>query len=101
MIYQTEFLEKIQDRTGMSKNDARQAYRAVFGTLGEFLSEGASVHVKWLGRFDIVTRKARKGLAFGTPFDSPDRKKVKFRACKGVADTLIEKTSAKEEENAN
>ena len=77
-------VEKVQEKTGLSKKDAGNAVDAVFEAIKEQAEAGNSTMIKGFGTFKNVTSKARTGRnpQTGASVQIPEKTKLKFTASK-------------------
>lgn len=57
----TELVEKVAERTGMTKKDTAEAVDAVFASIAEALQRGEKVQLVGFGTFEVRERAARIG----------------------------------------
>lgn len=56
-----ELIDKIADKTGLTKKDSGRALDAVFEAITEALAQGQRVQLVGFGSFEVRKRAARKG----------------------------------------
>lgn len=61
MANKADLVEKVAQKTELTKKDATAAVEAVFGTIEELLSDGERVQIIGFGTFEVRNRAARKG----------------------------------------
>ena len=57
-----EFVDKVADKSGLSKRDAGAAVDAVLGTIQDTLKGGGDVTFTGFGKFSVQRRAARTGV---------------------------------------
>jgi len=57
-----ELSEAVAEEARITKTEANEVVRAVFGKLGDALAEGEEVKIAGFGTFKVKERAARKGL---------------------------------------
>lgn len=57
----TELVDKVAERTGVTKKDAAAAIDAVFDSIAEALQQGDKVQLVGFGTFEVRERAARVG----------------------------------------
>lgn len=57
----TELIEKVVEKTELSKKDAQKAVEAIFDTIMNRLANGDKVDILGFGSFAVKKRSARKG----------------------------------------
>ena len=58
----SEFIDKVADRSGLSKKDATAAVDATLESIKDALSKGDDVVFTGFGKFTVQQRKARTGV---------------------------------------
>ncbi|EST90640.1 HU family DNA-binding protein [Vagococcus lutrae] len=61
MANKAELIEKVVEKTDLTKKDATVAVDAVFSSIQDFLADGEKVQVIGFGNFEVRDRAARKG----------------------------------------
>ncbi|WP_405001347.1 HU family DNA-binding protein [Geochorda subterranea] len=61
MLTKAELVDKIADKTGLTKKDSGRALDAVFEAITEALAQGQRVQLVGFGSFEVRKRAARKG----------------------------------------
>lgn len=61
MANKADLVEKVAQKTELTKKDATAAVEAVFGTIEELLADGDRVQIIGFGTFEVRNRAARKG----------------------------------------
>lgn len=61
MANKADLVDKVVEKTDLSKKDATAAVEALFETVKETLSEGEKVQIIGFGNFEVRDRAARKG----------------------------------------
>lgn len=76
--------------TGITKDQANSALNATIRSIADTLIKGGRADIHGLGVFATVQHKAKKGRnpKTGEPITIPEKKRVKFRPAKSVADRL-------------
>ena len=79
---ETEFINAVAEKSGLSKVDAKKAVEAFVETVSSELKEGGKVALLGFGSFSVAEKAARKGVNPKTkqPIEIPARKSVKFKA---------------------
>ena len=80
----------IQEHTGSSKTNAKQALDAVIDSIGASLKKNKKVQLLGFGSFDVVKRAARMGHnpSTGEPMKIKASKTVRFRPGKALKDRV-------------
>ena len=81
-----ELVEEVSGKVGTTKKDARNVVDAVTETITNTLKKGEKVTLIDFGTFQVMKRKARKGVnpRTGKAIQIPAKKVPKFRAGKGL-----------------
>ena len=76
-----EFIDKVSERTGLTKKDAASAVNAVFEILKERLTQGDRITILGFGTFSISQRSERKGRnpQTGEEMTIPAKRVAKFK----------------------
>ena len=61
MANKADLVDKVADKTGLTKKDSNAAVEAVFDSIQEFLAEEEKVQLIGFGTFEVRERAARKG----------------------------------------
>ncbi|HEB75621.1 MAG TPA: HU family DNA-binding protein [Nitrospirae bacterium] len=93
----SELIEKVSVAMEMTKTDAAKAVNAMLGTITAALKKGQKVTIAGFGTFSVVKQKARKGKnpRTGETIKIRARKVPKFKAGKGLKDTVAGKSRKK------
>jgi DNA-binding protein HU-beta len=85
-VTKSEFVDRIAESTGLSKNDAAAAVDAFLDTIEEVLSRGSEVTFSGFGKFHVAERGAREGRnpQTGEPMQIPASKVPRFSAGSGL-----------------
>ena len=85
-----EFVGKIAEKTGSTKNDAEKAVNAFLETVTETLKSGYKVVFTGFGSFEVTERAAREGRnpQTGEAMQIKATKAPKFKAGKGLKDAV-------------
>lgn len=85
-----ELQKKVTEVSGVHKKDVEHVVNVVFDILTDALTEGEKVSIDKFGTFSIKTLPERKGINPKTleAIVIPERKKVVFKAAKGLRDAL-------------
>jgi DNA-binding protein HU-beta len=85
-----ELVGKISKQAGLTKVAAEKALNAFIDTVKKALRRGDPVSLVGFGTFSTARRKARKGRnpQTGRPIKIPAARVPKFRAGKGLKDTV-------------
>ena len=77
----TELIDKIANKAGLNKADARKALDAVTESIKEALVAGDKVALIGFGTFNVADRPAREGINPATKekIQIPAKKVVKFK----------------------
>lgn len=80
----------VAERAGITKAEAGEAVDAVFDAITSTLKSGDDVRLVGFGTFSVSHRKATKGRnpATGAEIDIPASNQAKFKAGKGLKDSL-------------
>ena len=78
----TEFVEKVAEKTGLSKKASDEAVKAAIEVITEALAEGDTVSFVGFGTFMVTERAERQGINPATKkqITIPAAKMPKFRA---------------------
>jgi len=61
-VNKAELIDEIADKVGITKKDVGSVLDAVIGTIRDTLSRGEKVILVGLGTFQVMQRKARRGV---------------------------------------
>lgn len=88
----TDLIDKIAEKTGLTKKDSGKALDAFIESVKEALAAGDKVQIVGFGSFEVRERAARKGLNPQTksPIDIPARRVPVFKAGKDLKDAVPE-----------
>ena len=86
------FIERMVEKTGMTKKDATTVVDAFLETVTEGLVETGEVTFTGFGKFSVVERSERSGFNPQTkePITIPAKKVAKFKAGKLLAEKVAE-----------
>lgn len=90
MANKAELIEKVVEKTDLTKKDATVAVDAVFSSIQDFLADGEKVQVIGFGNFEVRDRAARKGRNPQTneEIEIPASKVPAFKAGKKLKDAV-------------
>ena len=82
----TELVEEVSGEVGLSKRETQKVIDAIIRTIGDTLAAGEKVTLVGFGTFQVVNRKARRGVNPQTreTIQIPAKKVPKFRAGKDL-----------------
>jgi DNA-binding protein HU-beta len=82
-----QLIDAIAAGANMTKADAGKALGAMMGTVTSSLKKGEGISLPGLGKFSVVSRKARKGRnpRTGEPMSIKAKKVVKFKPSSKLA----------------
>ncbi len=85
-----ELVAAVADQSGLSRADAGRAVDSVFDAITDALKKGDEVRLVGFGSFAVSRRAASKGRnpRTGQPIDIPASNQPKFKAGKGLKDSL-------------
>lgn len=85
-----EFIDKISDKSGLTKKDAEIALQAVTDSLAEVLAAGDSIVLLGFASISVKKRAARKGRNpfTGELIDIPASNAVSFKASAKLKEAL-------------
>lgn len=85
-----DLVGKVATDANLSKTDAGRAVEAVFDAITAALKTGDEVRLVGFGTFSVTSRAASTGRnpRTGEEIQIPARKQAKFKAGKGLAETL-------------
>ena len=86
----TELIEKIAEKSKLTKVDAKKALDATIEAIKEALVAGDKVALIGFGTFSVNTRAAREGInpRSNERIQIPEKKVAKFKAGADLADAL-------------
>ncbi|MGX7029937.1 HU family DNA-binding protein [Vagococcus zengguangii] len=90
MANKAELIEKVVEKTNLTKKDATAAVDAVFSSVQDFLAEGEKVQVIGFGNFEVRDRAERKGRnpQTGEEISIPASKVPAFKPGKALKDAV-------------
>ncbi|MGX6961142.1 HU family DNA-binding protein [Vagococcus xieshaowenii] len=90
MANKAELIEKVVEKTNLTKKDATVAVDAVFSSVQDFLAEGEKVQVIGFGNFEVRDRAERKGRnpQTGEEISIPASKVPAFKPGKALKDAV-------------
>ncbi len=85
-----ELIAAVADDAGLSKADSEKAVNAVFDAISGALKQGDEVRLMGFGNFAVAQRAASEGRnpRTGEKIQIPASKQVKFKAGKGLKDSV-------------
>lgn len=88
---QSELILKTAQISGVSKKDVEAVLKTAGDVIAAALVEEGDAVLPGLGKLVTAQRAARTGHnpKTGTPVEIPARKTVKFKAAKGLKDTVV------------
>jgi DNA-binding protein HU-beta len=89
-VNKVDLIAKVAEETGLSKNDATRAVDSVFDIITKALKKGDEVRLVGFGTFSVSKRAASVGRnpRTGEQIEIPASKQPKFRAGKGLKDSV-------------
>ena len=89
----TDLINKVAEKSELTKKDAEKAVSAVIDTIVEAVAEGEKVQIVGFGTFEQRTRKERSGVDPRTheKLTIPASKVPAFKAGKGFKDIVDKK----------
>lgn len=92
MANKADLVDKVADKTGLTKKDSNAAVEAVFDSIQEFLAEEEKVQLIGFGTFEVRERAARKGRnpQTGEEIQIPATKVPAFKAGKHLKEAVKE-----------
>lgn len=92
MANKADLVDKVADKTGLTKKDSNAAVEAVFDSIQEFLAEAEKVQLIGFGTFEVRERAARKGRnpQTGEEIQIPATKVPAFKAGKNLKEAVKE-----------
>lgn len=93
ILTKTELIDKVADKTKMTKKASGQAVDAIVAAISGSLAKGQKVQLVGFGSFEVKKREARKGRnpQTGAEIKIPTRKVPVFRAGKALKDAVAKK----------
>ncbi|MGE5557407.1 MAG: HU family DNA-binding protein [Bacillota bacterium] len=90
MLTKAELIDKIADKTKLTKKDSGKALEVVIDAISGALAKGNKVQLVGFGSFEVKKREARKGRnpQSGKPIMIPARKVPVFKAGKALKDAV-------------
>lgn len=90
MANKAQLVEKVAEKTNLTKKDVTAAVEALFETIEETLASGDKVQVIGFGTFEVRDRAARKGRnpQTGKEIEIPASKVPAFKAGKALKDAV-------------
>lgn len=85
-----ELIERVTQKTGLSRSEAENAVRAITSTIEEALASGESVTFTGFGRFSVSDRAARQGVnpRTGEPMSIAASKAPRFTPGSGLKQSV-------------
>jgi len=85
-----ELIEEVANQTGLTKKVSRKTVNAIISTITDSLAREEKVTIVGFGTFQVMGRKARRGVNPQTRkrLDIPAKKVVRFRAGKGLRERV-------------
>ena len=85
-----ELVEEVANQTGLTKKVSREAIDAVISTISDSLAREEKVTLVGFGTFQVMERKARRGVypQTGEELQIPAKKVPKFRPGKGLREAV-------------
>ncbi|MBS3793045.1 HU family DNA-binding protein [Candidatus Bipolaricaulota bacterium] len=95
-----EFVDRLAEKTGMTKNDSKKALDATIEVITETLEEGDEVLLTGFGKFEPRARKAteRVNPQTGEMIDVPAKVVPRFKKGKNLRETVEDNLEAVETE---
>jgi DNA-binding protein HU-beta len=89
-VNKVDLIAKVAEETGLSKTDATRAVDSVFDIITKALKKGDEVRLVGFGTFNVSKRAASVGRnpRTGEQIEIPASKQPKFRAGKGLKDSV-------------
>ena len=90
MANKAQLIEKVANKTGLTKKDATTAVDAVFSSIQDFMADGEKVQLIGFGIFDVRNRADRKGRnpQTGAEIEIPASKVPAFKPGKALKDAV-------------
>ena len=85
-----QLVEKVANQTGLTRKRSREAVGAVISAITDSLAREEKVTLVGFGTFQVIERKARKGVNPQTRerLDIPAKNVVRFKAGKGLRERV-------------
>jgi DNA-binding protein HU-beta len=85
-----ELVEEVANRTGLTKKTSREAVDAITSVIADSLVRGEKVTLVGFGTFQVMERKARKGVNPQTreSIQIPAKKVPKFKPGRGLREKV-------------
>jgi len=85
-----DLVEEVADRTGLTKKTSREAVNAVISAMIDCLAREEKVTLVGFGAFQVMERKARRGVNPQTreAINIPAKKVAKFKAGKSLREAV-------------
>ncbi len=85
-----DLVAQVSASSDLSKADAARAVDAVFETIADSLKGGQEVRLVGFGTFSVANRRASQGRnpRTGEPIQIPASRQAKFKAGKGLKESL-------------
>jgi DNA-binding protein HU-beta len=89
-VNKVDLIAKVAEEAGLSKTDATRAVDSVFDIITKALKKGDEVRLVGFGTFNVSKRAASVGRnpRTGEQIEIPASKQPKFRAGKGLKDSV-------------
>jgi DNA-binding protein HU-beta len=86
----TELIDKVAEKSGLTKKDSQKAIEAFISTTTQILKKGDKVQLVGFGSFEVHKREARKGRnpQTGAEIKISARKVPVFKAGKALKDSV-------------
>ncbi len=90
IMTKVELVNKVADKSGLSKKDSEKAVSAVVAAITEALSEGEKVSLIGFGTFEVRERQAKEGInpRTGEKIQIPARKVPAFKPGKALKESV-------------
>ena len=85
-----ELVEEVASQTGLTRKTSREAVDAIISAMTDSLAGGERVTLVGFGTFQVVKRRARRGINPQTreTIQIPAKKAPKFKAGKGLREAV-------------
>jgi len=85
-----ELVEQVVNQTGLTRKTSREAVDAVISAITDFLVREERVTLVRFGTFQVINKKARRGVnpQTGQTIQIPAKKVAKFRPGKGLKEKV-------------
>jgi DNA-binding protein HU-beta len=89
-VSKSDIAEAVAQKAGMPKSRAENVVSMVFDTIQDSLRQGERVSIVSFGTFEVRTNKGRMGRnpKTGETIYIPEKRSVKFKAGKGLKETV-------------